>query len=346
MKNISLNQISFLSGLIVALIVLGLNMVIRIFVVEIPWTYIGVGAVALFAITYFTVRYFVDRFLYRKIKLIYKTIHNLKTGKNVTEQVLTEDRFLDTLEQEVKEYGTRKSAEIEELKRMERFRREFLGNVSHELKTPIFNTQGYIETLLFGALEDETVNRRYLEKAAKNLERLSNIVSDLTLISQYESGALNLETQKFDVRALVDEVVDAQEMAADLRGIRLEVKKGSPASKQVMADRDRIEQVLTNLVINSIKYGHEGGYTRLGLYDMDENVLIEVSDDGPGIEQEHLPRLFERFYRVDKSRSRAEGGNGLGLAICKHIIEAHDQTIHVRSSVGIGTTFGFTLQRA
>ncbi|MCB0510029.1 MAG: sensor histidine kinase, partial [Bacteroidetes bacterium] len=221
-----------------------------------------------------------------------------------------------------------------------------LGDVSHELKTPIFNTQGYIETLLNGAMNNPSVNVSYLKKASKNLDRLSNIVDNLLTISHNESGNLKLNLSKFDIVKLIEEVFESQEMTADIKDISLEFKKDSPNSKLVYADKLQIETVLNNLVNNAIKYGKQDGKVMVSLYDMDKNVLIEITDDGPGIEQQHLPRLFERFYRIDKHRSRFDGGNGLGLAICKHILDAHEQTIHVRSAIGIGTTFGFTLPRA
>jgi two-component system phosphate regulon sensor histidine kinase PhoR len=228
------------------------------------------------------------------------------------------------------------------------FRKEFLGNVSHELKTPIFNIQGYIHTLLDGAIDDQDVNKSFLGKAARSADRLSDLVADLLEISQLESGELMMEPERFDINALVKDVYEQFEVKAKDRGISLLIKDGCNSPFYVFADRYRIRQVLVNLFINSIKYGNEFGTTTAAYYDMDENILIEVADNGNGISQEHLPRIFERFYRVDKSRAREAGlgGTGLGLAIVKHIIEAHQQTVNVRSTEGKGTTFGFTLQKA
>jgi two-component system phosphate regulon sensor histidine kinase PhoR len=243
------------------------------------------------------------------------------------------------------EWADDKAREIAELKQMEQYRREFIGNVSHELKTPIFNMQGYLHTLIDGGIHDDKINLDYLYKAAGNLDRLNNIVEDLESISLLESGSLEMEMRKFDIHELAQQVFESLEMQADSNDIELGFKKGCDKSTMVVGDHERIRQVLTNLVSNSIKYGRENGKTQVGFYDMDENVLVEISDNGIGIDKEHLSRLFERFYRIDKSRSRHQGGTGLGLAIVKHIIEAHDQTIHVRSTPGVGSTFGFTLRK-
>ena len=239
----------------------------------------------------------------------------------------------------------KKMHEIETLRQLETYRRHFIGDVSHELKTPIFNIQGYLHTLLDGALEDPNVNTTFLKKAAKNLERLHIIVEDLEAISRLESGELMLEIQSFDIHALAAEVFEDLEFKAKQRNITLEFKDGASQGFKVQADRESIRQVLTNLVSNSIKYGEENGRTRIGFYDMDGNILIEVADNGLGIPKKHLNHVFDRFYRVDKSRSRERGGSGLGLSIVKHIIEAHKQTINVRSTPGLGSTFGFTLKK-
>ncbi|MCB0578851.1 MAG: sensor histidine kinase, partial [Phaeodactylibacter sp.] len=220
------------------------------------------------------------------------------------------------------------------------------GDISHELKTPIFNIQGYLHTLLDGAIHDEEVNVKFIRKAAKNLERLHTIVEDLEAISRLESGELILEMQAFDIRKLTEEVFEDLEIKAAQRRIVLEFKEGAAQNFRVLADRESIRQVLTNLVSNSIKYGKDNGRTRIGFYDMDKNILIEVADNGLGIPKQHINHVFDRFYRVDKSRSRAQGGSGLGLSIVKHIIEAHKQTINVRSTPDLGSTFGFTLQKA
>ncbi|MCU0422721.1 MAG: ATP-binding protein [Bacteroidia bacterium] len=302
-----------------------------------------------FAISFVLFFYSIEFFIYRKIKLIYKTIHSLKTQKY--DAVLSNFDLLNdpisNMNKEVISWARSQKEQMEELKRLAEFRKEFLGNVSHELKTPIFNIQGYIHTLIDGAMEDPEVNVRFLKKAAKSADRLSDLVADLLAISQLESGELVMEYERFDINLLLKDVYEQLEVRAKERGIALIIKEGCNKPFFVYADRYRVRQVIVNLVSNSIKYGKEYGTTTAAYYDMDENILIEIGDNGEGIDQEHLPRIFERFYRVDKSRSRegGAGGTGLGLAIVKHIIEAHQQTINVRSTIGQGTTFGFTLKR-
>ena len=254
--------------------------------------------------------------------------------------------IIDEVEKEVSEWAENQAEEIKALKKWQEYRRRFLGDISHELKTPIFNIQGYLETLLDGGMYDPQVHRSYLERANKNVERLNTIVEDLESISRLESGELILEMQNFDIRDLTLEVFEDLEMQARERRIELIFKPGADQHFKVRADRESIRQVLVNLVSNSIKYGRDGGHTKVGFYDMDRNILVEVADNGIGIPKEHINHVFERFYRVDKSRSRSRGGSGLGLSIVKHIIEAHQQTINVRSSINLGSTFGFTLTKA
>lgn len=251
---------------------------------------------------------------------------------------------IHNLEVEILAWAEDRKDEIERLKKLEVYRKEFLGNVSHELKTPIFNIQGYVLTLLDGGLEDPTINRNYLERAEKSIDRMITIVDDLEAISQLETGELQIDPERFDIVSLAKDVGDAQEMKASAKGIVLtfpeEVK---PIF--VYADRFRIRQVFVNLIVNSVKYGKEYGETKIRFYDVGENIVVEIADNGIGIEKQHLARLFERFYRVDKSRSREQGGTGLGLAIVKHIIEAHNQTINVMSTEGAGTVFTFTMKK-
>ena len=253
--------------------------------------------------------------------------------------------ILDDVEKEVGEWADKHDLELEELERLATYRRRFIGDVSHELKTPIFNIQGFIHTLLDGALEDPKVNLLYLQRAAKNIERLQVIVEDLETINKLEAGQMILDLQEFDLHNLTDEVYGDLEMRAHERNIRLTYKEGASQNFRVRADKESIRQVLMNLVHNSIKYGREGGVTKISFYDMETYVLVEVSDNGIGITDEHLSHVFDRFYRVDKHRSREAGGTGLGLSIVKHIVEAHKQTINVRSSVGQGSTFGFTIEK-
>jgi two-component system, OmpR family, phosphate regulon sensor histidine kinase PhoR len=286
---------------------------------------------------------FIDKLIFRKINSLYLNVKNFR-GQNDPASSETIKNEIDNLNREILAWADDRKNEIERLKKLEVYRKEFLGNVSHELKTPIFNIQGYVLTLLDGGLEDENINRDYLMRAERSIDRMITIVDDLESISQLETGELQIEPERFDIAALAKDVCEAQEMKATSKGIILTLpEENKPV--YVFADRFRIRQVLTNLIVNSIKYGKEYGETRIRFYDSGNNVSIEISDNGIGVAKEHLPRLFERFYRVDKSRSREMGGTGLGLAIVKHIIEGHNQTINVMSTEGAGTVFLFTLKK-
>jgi len=347
-KNISLRSISVLGALAITLFAaLGIWVGEKMFFIEFDWHYgyflvLGVG---LFA--YFVIQFILDRYIYRRIKLIYKIIRQSKISvpeKRVLRK--NNDPILDGVEQEVQQWAETQQHEIETLKTLEAYRKRFIGNVSHELKTPIFSIQGYIYTLIDGGLYDENVNLKYLERAASNVDRLLTIVQDLEEISKLESEDLVLDIQKFDIKLLVKEIFNDLEVNARPRNVSLTFKEGADKSYMVMADREGIRQVLTNLILNSIKYGIENGVTKVSFYVMDRQILVEISDNGLGIEEKHLKHLFDRFYRVDKSRSRESGGSGLGLSIVKHILEAHNQSVNVRSTPGKGSTFGFTLDKA
>ena len=237
-----------------------------------------------------------------------------------------------------------RSSEINILKDQENYRREFLGNVSHELKTPLFTIQGYILTLLEGAMKDKKVRSKYLNRTAKGVDRIISIVKDLDLITQFESGIKTVDKSNFNIYELIENVYDLMEFESEKNNTKLRIRNEINNSVLVYADKERILQVLTNLVVNSIKYGKENGYTEIAVDEYDKDrIIVRVIDDGEGIEEEHLPRLFERFYRIDKTRSRKKGGSGLGLSIVKHIIEAHQEQIFVKSKVGVGTEFSFTL---
>jgi two-component system phosphate regulon sensor histidine kinase PhoR len=302
-----------------------------------------------FGLVFFIV-YLLSRLLiYSKLKQLYITIHNYRKTDTVDQQV-KEIQFgsnvFDDINKEVEVWAEERKAEIDRLKKLETYRKEYLGNISHELKTPIFNIQGYISTLLDGGLEDETINRDYLERAEGGVERMIGIVDDLEAITQLEAGQLELEFEKFDIVVIAKEILKSQEMKATAKGIMLNLRDADEKPFYVLADKFRIRQVLTNLVVNSVKYGKEYGETNVKFYDVGENIRVEVSDNGIGVSEKHLPRLFERFYRVDKHRSREQGGTGLGLAIVKHILEAHNQTISVMSTEGVGSVFSFTLKKA
>jgi len=289
----------------------------------------------------------IEKYVYSKIKLIYKLIHNLKLGRDLREALgehMSSDPIND-VQQEVQEWAREKKTEIDMLRTQEKFRRDFLSNISHEFKTPLFAIQGYIEALQDDDFEDKEMARQFLDKASKNVDRLSYLITDLDEISKLESGELPINYTKFKINDLIKEVMESLELKARQHHIKLIFKQKYDEAIQVTADRQKIIQVLTNLIDNSFKYGKEGGSTWITLFDLHDQALIEVTDDGMGIEEKYLPRLFERFFRTDTSRSRQIGGSGLGLAIVKHIVEAHQQTINVRSTEGVGSTFGFTLQK-
>lgn len=296
--------------------------------------------------SYIVFYYLIEKFVYSKIKLIYKLIHNLKLGRDLKDalgEYVSADPITD-VEQEVKEWARDKKVEIDQLKEQEKFRREFLTNISHELKTPLFSIQGYIEALQDG-VDDPNKQRQFLEKASSNVDRLAFFIKDLDEISKLESGELPVHYEKFDLTELITEVMDSLELKRAKYGINLNFREKYNSPTWVNADREKIRQVLVNLISNSFKYGNPGGNTFIKIFELHDQILVEITDDGVGINEKYLPRLFERFYRTDQSRSRDIGGSGLGLAIVKHIIEAHQQTITVRSSENIGSTFGFTLER-
>ena len=302
------------------------------FIVEFIWWVPFLLFIITFLTSYLFFLWAVSNFIDRKIRLIYKTIHNLKVGRKkgtIIEDLDVDKDILTEVRKDVIEWDLRNRQEIERLTDQEKFRREFIGNVSHELKTPLFSIQGYILTLLEGGLEDPTINVAYLQRAEKSVDRMIDMVSDLDEIAKLESSQLKINLSTVNIYTIVDEVIDALEFKAKERKIKLVVKKADDKPLWVKADPIRITQVLTNLIINSIYYGNEKGKTEVRFFDA-----------------EHIPRLFERFYRIEKSRSRHDGGSGLGLAIVKHIIEAHHQTINVRSSIDKGATFSFTLAKA
>ncbi len=349
MRNITPKQLSLYSSLILTSAI-ALVLMVNIFVPlhQWRWAVVSLSIVLTFFLSYFIFKNALERFIYRKIKLIYKTIHQLKlkTQSDSLKQRIRKSRdVISEVNDEVLVWARDKKDEIDELKKLEEYRKEFIGNLSHELKTPIFNIQGYLSTLIDSGLEDREIAEKYLQNAEKNVERMISLVEDLDTIHKLESGRMHLEFEKFDVVALAREVTEMLEIKAQSKNVTISYKEDYKSPIWVYADKNSIKQVFTNLIVNSIVYGNENGHTKISFYDMDENILCEVADDGPGIEEKHLPRLFERFYRVDKSRSRHQGGTGLGLSIVKHIIEAHHQTINVRSTVGRGSTFSFTLQK-
>lgn len=340
-KNLSPQSLAALDALIIALIgsigSLLLKKALPSFILSFLTLYIT---------SYFLFNYTLQRFIYRKIKLIYKFIYQTKASKKEEffNKKFLPQKSLEEVNEDVERWALQKRIEIENLQRNDKFRKEFLLNLSHELKTPIFAIQGYIHTLLDGALEDPKVNRQFLKNTTKNIDRLCRLIDDLEEISRLESGEIKLAYDQFVIQELIKDVFDTLSLKAGGKKIKFSIKKGCEAPISVSADKEKIRQVLINLVDNSIKYGKQDGNTVASIYKMDDQrILTEISDDGIGIQEEHLPRIFERFYRTDKARSREAGGTGLGLAIVKHIIEAHGQTITVRSKADVGSAFGFTL---
>ena len=296
-----------------------------------------------FIFSVFLINFRIERFILNKIKGIYNDLS--PSGVSMSQQIVQSD--MEALRESVKKFADDKKLEIETLKEKEDYRKEFIGNISHELKTPLFTIQGYVLTLLEGAIRDKKVREKYLKRTAKGVDRLIYVVKDLDLISQFESGIKTIERTNFDINEVIENVFDLLEMQAIKNKISLGFDREYPHSFLVFADEERIQQVLTNLIVNSLKYGIKNGKTEVSLEVLNkEKILVKISDNGEGIEEEHLPRLFERFYRVDKSGNRKAGGSGLGLSIVKHIIEAHQEKLLVESKLGSGSEFSFTLQRA
>jgi two-component system, OmpR family, phosphate regulon sensor histidine kinase PhoR len=301
-------------------------------------------ALSIAAFSFFVIQYRVEHFIYRRVKKIYDDVSLLESTTFSNQSVTTD---METLTREVQKFASDKKLEIETLKVREEYRREFLGNVSHELKTPLFTVQGYLSTLLDGGMKDKTIRKKYLERAEKGVERLIYIVQDLDMMAKLENGELNMESAKFDIVAVVQNVFDMLEMEASKKDIMLLFDRKYNKPVWVVGDSEKIEQAVLNLMVNSIKYGKEKGSTEVGIEDFVSNkVIVRITDNGEGIAKHNIPRLFERFFRVDKSGSRSEGGSGLGLSIVKHIIEAHNEKIYVESEFGKGSEFSFTLEKA
>ena len=340
-KNLSPRQLAAFTAL-----VLSAPISIGIYFITGSWEIGLTSLLIICAGSYALILFTLEKFIYRKIKLIYKFIHQTKATRKeeVYFKYILPQKSIDEVRKDVEAWGERRNAEIELLRKNEAYRKEFLQNLAHEFKTPIFAIQGYVDTLLGGAMEDEAVRKKFLENAARNADRLVNLVSDLDEISRLESGEQSLYKENFIIQDLIKEVFDSLSINTREKNIRTGFKKGCEAPVVVFADKEKIKQVIINLIENASKYGKPNGNIIASIYRIDKlHVLVEISDDGIGIEEEHLHRIFERFYRTDAARSRDKGGTGLGLAICKHIIEAHNQNMHVRSTPDVGTTIGFTL---
>ena len=347
-KNLTINKISA----IVAFLVGSLHLGISLFLNSSGQVSSHLVQMLLFILaaviaSFFLVKYLLGKFVFKNIQLIYKMIRSTRQldGKASIEKLRQSGINLKELDDEVLQWAERTKNEITDLKELESYRRNYIGNVSHELKTPIFSIQGYLHTLIEGGIYDEKINMRYLKKAADNTQRLENIVKDLEIVNKLESDAA-LDLKRFDIQALTLEVFQELDIYSSNRNIKFSIVEAVPDTFLVLADRIKIRQVLINLLTNSVRYSDEGGEVSVSFFDIQDSILIEVSDNGIGIEEQHLKHLFDRFYRVDPSRSRKFGGSGLGLSIVKHIIEAHNQTVNVRSTKGVGSTFAFTLDKA
>ncbi len=344
MNNLSLKQLAAIAALFVSILVAG----IVLFMAE-GWKAAAISFLITFVSAYYFISLVFDKFIDRRIKLIYKFINQTKATKRqeTYNKYILPKKTINEVQEDVEKWAAQYTEEIAKLKSNDEYRKEFLLNLSHEFKTPVFAIQGYVDTLLAGAIDNAEVNTKFLERAASNVDRMVNLLEDLDEITTLESGEQNLHKTSFVIQDLIKEVFESLQINSTGKKIETGFKKSSDiAPLTVFADKEKIRQVLINLTENAIKYGKDGGRIHASVEKADKNqVLVEISDNGSGIAENHLPRIFERFYRTDTARSRNVGGSGLGLAICKHIVEAHNQTIHVRSQINIGTTIGFTLQR-
>ena len=340
-KNLSPQQLSASTAFIIALPISA-----GIYFFKPVWWIGGITFFIVFIGSYGLILFMVQQFVYRKIKLIYKLIYQTKASKREEfyyKNILPQ-KSIDEVREDVEDWARQKKDEIEILQQNEAYRKEFLQNLSHELKTPIFAIQGYVHTLIAGALDNPDVNKKFLGSTSRNIDRLVNLVDDLDEISRLESGEQLLYKENFVIQELIKDVFESLAIKGDEKQIKMLIKKGCEVPMAVHADKEKIRQVIINLIDNAIKYGKQNGQVEASVYKIEgKKILVEISDDGFGISEEHIGRIFERFYRTDTARSRKAGGSGLGLSICKHIIEAHNQTIHARSTVDVGTTFGFTL---
>ena len=331
------------SALYITLFSSGLVGFLLHFYFKINWAFISCFTAIIAIFSFFVIQYRVEHFIYRGVKKIYDDVSLLDSSTFINQPITTD---MATLTREVKKFATNKKIEIETLKVREEYRREFMGNVSHELKTPLFTVQGYLSTVLDGDMKDKDLKKKYLQRAEKGVERLIYIVEDLDMISKLEMGDLNLEYSSFNVLEVVQNVFDLLEMQADKKNIILMLDRRYNKPIFVFADKEKIQQVLTNLVVNSIKYGKQNGSTEISIEDLTtQKLIVRVQDNGEGIQNHNISRLFERFFRVDKSGARSEGGSGLGLSIVKHIIEGHQEKIFVKSDFGKGSEFSFTLEK-
>jgi two-component system phosphate regulon sensor histidine kinase PhoR len=340
-KNLSPKQLAALTALLLATLI-----TLSVFILFSNWQLLLVYFIVSFAIIYFILYEILERFIYRKIKLIYKLISQTKASKReeAYQKYILPQKGIDEVRADVEEWAAQKTKEILALQSNEAFRKEFLQNLSHEIKTPIFAIQGYLELLDDGAIDDPITGKRFINKAQSNVQRLVQLLNDVDSITNLEINKDPILKQSFIIQDLISEAANNLNVKWIQKNIQFSFKKGTETPIHVFADKNKVYQVIVNILSNASKYGKIDGQIIASVYSIEgQKILIEISDDGIGIAEEHIPRLFERFYRTDDARSREIGGTGLGLAICKHIIEAHNETMHIRSKLGVGTTVGFTL---
>ena len=340
-KNLSPKQLAALTALLLSGII-GLS----VFVLITDWRILLAYFFACFIVIYFLVYRILEYFIYRKIKLIYKLIASTKASKReeAYQKYILPQKGIDDVREDVEQWAAQQTEQIKQLQSNEAFRKEFLQNLSHEIKTPIFAIQGYLELIADGAMEDPTIGNKFISQAQANVQRLVGLLNDVDVITNLEINKEAILKTSFLIQDLINEVVQNLSVKWLKKNIKFHFKKGSETPTYVFADRNKIYQVLVNIISNAAKYGKIDGHITASIYEMeDRQILVEISDDGIGVAEEHIPRLFERFYRTDDARSREIGGSGLGLAICKHIMEAHNETMHIRSKQNVGTTVGFTL---
>lgn len=332
-----------MTALYATLLLVALIVLFQYLFAETNFAFLLVFAVACYVFCFFIVQYRIEHFIYRQVKSVYHKV-SLLDSVSLPQSPVTTD--METLTKEVEKFAEDRKLEIEGLKIREDYRKEFMGNVAHELKTPLFTVQGYILTLLDGAHKDKKIRKKYLTRASKGVERLVYVVQDLDMITKLETGNLNLHKENFDVLEIVQNAFDLLEMKAEKKHITLSFDTDYFDPVMAFGDKERIQQVVTNLIVNSIKYGKKDGTTEVGIESLTRNKLIvRITDNGEGIKKENIPRLFERFFRIDKSGSRKEGGSGLGLSIVKHILEAHGEKLYVESEFGVGSEFSFTVEK-
>lgn len=341
-SNSGINQFSLTSALTITMCTLFSSGTLLWFTPYFSWVILFILTAIIFVVSFLITQYRTEKYIFKNINSIYQ---ELDMAANVPKSRTLVNTDMNLLKEQVRNYAINRNLEIETLKDQDIYRREFLGNISHELKTPLFTIQGYILTLLDGAKDKPELCEKYLKRAEKGVERLEYIINDLDLITKLEVGDLNLNIKSFDIVALIQNIFEMLEIKASKKQITLMLdRKYEPI--YVLADVGRIRQVLVNLIVNSLKYGHQKGTTEVSIEELiDSKLIVRITDNGEGIKKENIPRIFERFFRVDKSRSRDEGGSGLGLAIVKHIIDAHNEQIYVESVYGIGSEFSFTIEK-